>query len=51
LPGRGCGYPIVSSGSLRGMEMSLVEVVWDLIVFFAMVAVGLVVLRLLAGMR
>lgn len=31
--------------------MSLVEVVWDLIVFFAMVAVGLVVLRLLAGMR
>jgi hypothetical protein len=33
------------------MEMSLVEVVWDLIVFFAMVAVGLVVLRLLAGMR
>ena len=31
--------------------MSLLEVVWDLIVFFAMVAVGLVVLRLLAGMR
>ena len=31
--------------------MSLVEVVWDLVVFLALVAAGLVVLRLLAGMR
>lgn len=33
------------------MEMSLVEVVWDLLVFLALVAIGLVVLRVLAGMR
>ena len=31
--------------------MSLVEVVWDLVVFLALVALGLVVLRVLAGMR
>ena len=31
--------------------MSLVEVVWDLLIFLALVAFGLVVLRLLAGMR
>jgi hypothetical protein len=33
------------------MEMSLVEVVWDLLVFLALVAVGLVVLRVVAGIR
>jgi hypothetical protein len=33
------------------MEMSLVEVVWDLLIFFALVAVGLVVLRVVAGIR
>jgi len=31
--------------------MSLVEVVWDLLVFLALVAVGLVVLRVVAGIR
>jgi hypothetical protein len=33
------------------MEMSVVEVVWDLLVFLALVAVGLVVLRVVAGIR
>jgi len=31
--------------------MSVVEVVWDLLVFLALVAVGLVVLRVVAGIR
>lgn len=31
--------------------MSLVEVVWDLLIFLVLVALGLVVLRVLAGMR
>jgi hypothetical protein len=33
------------------MELSLAEVVWDLLVFLALVAVGLVLLRVVAGMR
>jgi hypothetical protein len=41
---------MVSADQL-GMTMSLVEVVWDLAVFLALVASGLVVLRLLAGIR
>ena len=40
-----------SHTDLRGMQMSVTEVVWDLVVFLALVAVGLVVLNLMARPR
>jgi hypothetical protein len=36
---------------LRGLLMSAMEVLWDLLIFLVLVAAGLVVLRLLARSR
>ena len=51
VAGCGRGYSVGSGRIGEGWGMSLVEVVWDLLVFLALVAVGMVVLRVLVGMR
>ena len=52
-PGRTCWAPLpraLTKPFVRMLE-SAMEVIWDLLIFFALVAVGLVVLNLLARRR
>jgi hypothetical protein len=50
LPAQGLGIQH-SPTDLRGLLMPLMEVVWDLLIFLGLVAVGLVVLNLMARPR